>query len=76
MKALLTVVTAVVFAAVINASPASATDPTSSRSNAGLGLPQTTGGSSQGATTGTPYYQWEYHYGHHTQFEGHWVLVR
>jgi hypothetical protein len=30
----------------------------------------------RGAATGTPYYQWEYHYGRHTQLERHWVLVR
>jgi hypothetical protein len=76
MKALLAVVAAVVFAAALNTPPASATEPMGSRSNAGLGLPQTAGGSPRGAATGTPHYQWEYHYGRHTQFEGHWVLVR
>jgi len=23
-----------------------------------------------------PHYQWQYHYGHHAQFEGQWALVR
>jgi len=29
------------------------------------------------ATTGTPHYEWQYHYvGHHPRYEGGWVLVR
>jgi hypothetical protein len=24
----------------------------------------------------SPRYEWQYHYGHHAQFEGHWVPVR
>lgn len=24
----------------------------------------------------SPRYEWQYHYGHHAQFEGHWVLAR
>jgi len=76
MKTLLTVATAMVFAAAVHTSPASATGPMSSRSNAGFGLPQTSDSSLRGAATGTPHYQWEYHYGRHNQFEGHWVLVR
>jgi hypothetical protein len=23
-----------------------------------------------------PHYEWQYHYGHHAQYEGHWVLVK
>jgi len=29
------------------------------------------------ATTGTPHYEWQYHYvGHHPHYQGGWVLVR
>jgi len=29
------------------------------------------------ATTGTPHYEWQYHYvGHHPRYEGGWVLVK
>jgi hypothetical protein len=29
------------------------------------------------AVTGTPHWEWQYHYvGHHPRYEGHWVLVR
>ena len=29
------------------------------------------------ATTGTPHYEWQYHYvGRHPRYQGDWVLVR
>lgn len=29
------------------------------------------------ASTGTPHYEWQYHYtGHHPEYRGGWVLVR
>jgi hypothetical protein len=28
-----------------------------------------------GAATGTPYYEWQYHYGKKARFEGHWALA-
>jgi len=28
------------------------------------------------AANGAPHYEWQYHYGKKSRFEGHWVLVR
>jgi hypothetical protein len=62
MKSLLLAATAVVLAATATLSPASAATPFAATSAA--------------ATTGTPHYEWQYHYGKKARFEGHWVLVR
>ena len=62
MKSLLLAATVVVSAAALNLPPAAAaTLPVQSRT---------------GAATGTPHYEWQYHYGNKARFEGHWVLVR
>ena len=62
MKSLLLAATAIVFAATATLSPASAATPFAANS--------------AGITTGTPHYEWQYHYGKKARFEGHWVLVR
>jgi hypothetical protein len=62
MKSLLLAATAVLFAATVNLSTASA---------ATLFAPTATT-----AATGTAHYEWQYHYGKKARFEGQWVLVR
>ncbi len=62
MKSLLLAATAVLLAATATLSPASAATPFAANS--------------AGITTGTPHYEWQYHYGKKARFEGHWVLVR
>ena len=62
MKSLLPAATAMVFAATVNLSPASAASPPAP--------------APAGTVTGTPHYEWQYHYGKKARFEGHWVLVR
>ncbi len=62
MKSLLLAATAVLLAATATLSPASAATPFAANS--------------AGITTGTPHYEWQYHYGRKARFEGHWVLVR
>jgi hypothetical protein len=70
MRILLLVATAMVLAASVNLSPASAANllpPTQAQV-----VSQPTG-----TATGSPHYEWQYHYvGRHARYEGHWVLVR
>jgi hypothetical protein len=70
VKRFLLTAVAVVFAGAANLSPVSAAkliEPTP-----GQVFSQPTA-----PATGSPHYEWQYHYvGHHARYEGHWVLVR
>ena len=70
MKSLLFAVTAVAFAAAASLSPASAAKLLEATPGEIFSQPT-------GTVTGSPHYEWQYHYvGRHARYEGHWVLVR
>jgi hypothetical protein len=76
MKTLLLAATAAAFTAAASLSPASAAKlPAATPAQV---FPQTVGSGSPGRATGTPHYEWQYHYAGRqpARWEGHWVLVR
>jgi hypothetical protein len=75
MKSLLLAATALVFAATINLSPASAAKLL--EATPGQLFPQADASGSPANGVRTPHYEWQYSYvGHHPRYQGHWVLVR
>jgi hypothetical protein len=45
-------------------------------SSSGPGMSRVAENAAAGASSRMPHYEWQYHYGHHAHFEGHWVLVK
>ena len=67
---------AIAFAAAANLTPAAA-QTQAVPNDLGSQQAQTTYAAPAQNVTGTPHWEWQYHYvGRHARYEGHWVLVR
>jgi hypothetical protein len=72
MKTVMLAAAAMTLAVAVNPASAPAAQPNAD-SGAAMSWSAMTPAS---ASSMSPRYEWQYHYGRHTQFEGHWVLVR
>jgi hypothetical protein len=72
MKTMMLAAAAVIWAAAVNSPSALAEAP---KAGGGSAMNQTAEMQPPNRSM-SPRYVWEYHYGHHGQFEGHWVLAR
>jgi hypothetical protein len=72
MKTMMLAAAAMTLAVAVNSASALAAEPGDS-SGAAMSQSAMTPASSRSTS---PRYEWQYHYGHHAQFEGHWVLAR
>jgi hypothetical protein len=71
MKIMVAAAAAAGFAIAVHLPPALACDRSSN-----AGISRTAENVSPDAPSGVPHYEWQYHYDHHAQWEGHWVLVK
>lgn len=68
---------ALAFAIGVNLTPAAAQTAHAANNPGSQQRPQTTYAAPAQNVTGTPHWEWQYHYvGRHARYEGHWVLVR
>jgi hypothetical protein len=72
MKTMMLAAAALALATAANPASTLAADPSAS---SGYAQPQTAGQRSTDRSA-APHYEWQYQYGKHGSFEGHWVLVR
>ena len=76
MNSMSLAIRALAFAAAINLTPAAART-TIPEIATGSSVPQAAHLAPAQPATGTPHWEWQYHYaGRHARYEGHWVLVR
>jgi len=72
MKTMMLAAAAMNLAVTVNPAPTLAAEPNPGNNYA---MSQTAERQSSNSSI-SPRYEWQYHYGHHAQFEGHWVMVR
>ena len=72
MKTMMLAAAAMILAVAVNPASAPAAQPSAYSGNAMSRSAMTP--ASSGSTS--PRYEWQYHYGHHAQFEGQWAPAR